>query len=96
MTWNDFSPFEGQYLQKNYSTDYLKQSIANVKSKLEDSGELQKDGWILATGVDPFLMNFTVVPNGLNRLTTLEPPVIDEMEPETPVFMLAASGHTAL
>ena len=95
MTWNDFGPFEEQHLQKTYNIDYLKQSIANTKSKLEDSGELQKDGWILGTGVDPSLMNFTVVPDGLNRLTTLEPLVIDEMEPETPVFMLAASGHTA-
>ena len=94
-TWNDFGPFEGQYLRKDYNIDYLKQSIANVKSKLEASGELQKGGWVLGTGVDPSLMKFTVVPDGLNKLTTLEPPVIDEMEPETPVFMMAASGHTA-
>ena len=94
-TWNDFGPFEGQYLRKDYNIDYLKQSIANVKSKLEASGELQKGGWVLGTGVDPSLTKFTVVPDGLNKLTTLEPPVIDEMEPETPVFMMAASGHTA-
>ena len=94
-TWNDYSPFEGQHLRKNYSIDYLNQSIHNAKSKLEASGELQKGGWILATGVDPSLMKFTVVPDGWNILTTLGPPVIDEMESETPVFMMAASGHTA-
>ena len=95
MTWNDFSPFEGQHLRKNYNTDYLKQSIASAKSDLETSGLLQKGGWILASGVDPSLMEFKIVPNGLNQLTTLEPPVIDKMELKTPVFMMAASGHTA-
>lgn len=95
MAWNDFSPFERQCLRSNYSTDYLKQSIARAKSNLEASGWLQKDGWILATGVDPSLMEFTVVPNGFNKLTTLEPSVLDKMESETPVFMIAASGHTA-
>ena len=94
-TWNDFSPFEGQHLQKEYSVDYLEQLIASAKSNLEGSGLLQKGGWILATGVDPSLMEFTVVPNGYNKLTNLEPTVIDKMETETPVFMMAASGHTA-
>lgn len=95
MGWNDFGPFDGQYMRAKYDADYLKKSIADEKSNLESSGDLEKGAWILATGVDPSLMPFTVVPNGLNKLITLEPDAVDDMEKDTPVYMIAASGHTA-
>ncbi len=98
MAWNDFGPFDGQDMRSSYNVDWLKKAIASAKSDLDASGDLDKGGWILATGVDPSLMPFnvtTVRPKGLNTLITLEPDVIDSMEPDTPVYMISASGHTA-
>ena len=97
MAWNDFGPFDGQDMRSNYDSDWLKKAIASAKSNLESSGDLDKGGWILASGVDPSLMPFslsTVRPNGLNKLVTFAPDIVDSMESETPVYMLAASGHT--
>lgn len=92
MAWEDFSPFNGQKLRKNYNLDYLKKAIANAKSKF---GNTDTDKWILGTGVDPSLMPFTIVSDGLNQLTSLGTSAIDAMEDKNPVFIMAASGHTA-
>ena len=98
MAWNDFGPFDGQDMRSNYDSDWLKKAIASAKSNLESSGDLGKGGWILGTGVDPSLMPFnltTTRPKGLNKLITFEPDVVDSIEQDTPVYMIAASGHTA-
>ena len=92
MSWEDFSPFDGQKLRKDYNLDYLKKAIASAKSKL---GSPDTNKWILGTGVDPSLMPFTIVPNGLNKLTSLGTSDMDAMEDKNPVFIMAASGHTA-
>ncbi len=35
----------------------------------------------------------TTRPNGLNKLITFEPDIVDTMEPDIPVYMIAASSH---
>lgn len=97
MSWEDYGPFEGQEMREDYDEDWLKEAVATTKAELEASGDLAKGYWILATGVDPSLMPFTtsnILPNGLAKLLSFNPDVVDEMEDEVPTFMLSASGHT--
>ncbi len=91
--WNDFGPFEGQDLRSNYDLEYLTKSIENAKSKF---GVFESHHWILGTGLDPSLMKFDVGLEGaLNQLISLKPSVLDSMESKHPIFIIAASGHTA-
>ncbi len=92
-SWNDFGPFEGQKLRLKYDADYLKLLIAKAKSKF---GVFESHYWILGFGVDPSLMPFTrATGRGLNQLIPLGPKVMDTMENEHPIYIIAASGHTA-
>ena len=91
MAWNDFSPFEGQYLRKLYDVDWLKGEIKRIDGTL-----MFKESWILAQGVDPTLMGFTVVEGGLNELYSLNCDTLDKIiEGDRPVMMLSASMHTS-
>lgn len=89
--WNDFGPFEGQYLHEEYTPEWLKEQIANVKA----SPMKQEDFWILGHSLDPSLMPFTVNENALNELQRWDCDAVDEIENEIPVMMMSASGHTA-
>ena len=90
MAWNDFSPFEGQHLRKLYDIDWLKGEIKRIDGTL-----MVKESWILAQGVDPSLMEFTVVEGGLNELYSLNCDTLDKIIEDRPLMMLSASMHTS-
>ena len=94
-TFPDFGPFDGQDYRKGYDLDWLKKKIAETKKELELSGDLARGAWILGTQLDPSLMPFEIVPNGLTKLLSFDPDTIDDMESEIPIYIVAASGHTA-
>ena len=91
MAWNDFSPFEGQQLRKLYDVDWLEGEIKRIDGTL-----MHKDSWILAQGVDPSLMKFTIAPDDLNELQSLDCDTLDKLlEGDRSLMMMSASGHTA-
>ena len=93
MAWNDFSPFEGQQLREPYGIDWLKKEVTKI-----DGALVLKESWILAQGVDPSLMKFTLAPEegGLNELQSLNCDTLDKfIEGDRSLMMMSASGHTA-
>lgn len=87
--WIDFGPFAGQYLRENYSPKWLKDA---VKQHIPDD----KCRWILGMMVDPSLMSPSDKKNGtLNQLVTFNAHFMDEVVKDVPLFLLAASLHTA-
>ena len=84
MAWHDFSPFEGQQLRKPYNVDWLKCEIKSIDGTL-----MPKDSWILAQGVDPSLMKFTIAADegGFNKLQSLDCDTLDEIMGVNPSLM---------
>ena len=97
MAWHDFSPFEGQQLRKQYNVDWLEGEIKSIDGTL-----MPKDSWILAQGVDPSLMKFTIE-DGFNKLQSLDCDTLDEIMGVSPSLMKmsdtldeALEGHRPL
>jgi predicted amidohydrolase YtcJ len=88
-SWNDFGPFEGQYLIKSYDIDYLKDQIVNAKD------DIPNGFWILGYSVDPALMPFKINDDGYNILQGINVDTVDDIEKCIPILMMSASGHTA-
>jgi len=92
QSWNNFGPFDGQRLKKNYCPELLKEQIAEAESKLE-IGEI-----ILGYSLDPSLMPFEVQEDGLNKLFTLQSEgynwLDEEIETDRAIVIISASGHT--
>ena len=86
--WNDFGPFDGQDMRDPYNSTFLEKGIEEAKKSLKEGY------WVLAHSVDPSMMPFTIVDDGLNVLQRYDVDTVDKIENEVPVFMLSASGHT--
>ncbi|MFC3030985.1 amidohydrolase [Pseudoalteromonas fenneropenaei] len=87
MSWLDLSPFHGQNLMSGYSIDYINKILSGSKKPVNN-------GWILGVGVDPALMPF-VDSDGASQLCQIDIATLDAARPDTPVFLISASLHTA-
>lgn len=85
--WNDFGPFDGQYLQKEYDPTWLKDKIASAKESIS------RNFWILGHSVDPSLMPFKVIDDDLNELQDFNIDTVDGLENSVPLLMLSATGY---
>ncbi|NRA52962.1 MAG: amidohydrolase [Gammaproteobacteria bacterium] len=88
MGWHNFGAFEGQDLKTDYNLHGFIETLQNISNK-------QSAGWILATGVDPSLMPFQTALDGSQQLVDINVTTLDQLALEQPVFLTAASMHTA-
>lgn len=84
--WLDVSPFNGQNLRDEYDLSFVGSIINKDIPKIP--------GYvILGKGLDPSLMPF-VVNDGAVRLQDIDNKVLDGINADTPMMLLAASMHT--
>ncbi|HCN46768.1 MAG TPA: amidohydrolase [Pseudomonas sp.] len=84
--WTNLSPIkDDQYLNRDYSIEYVKSEILKAANLVKDKPAAQR--WVTGFGVDPSLMA---------QWTEIDAPTLDKLcgqIPDIKIFLLNASGH---
>lgn len=101
-SWLDCAAFNGQFMNPEYSVDYLKRIVTDERIRLRTLDELEnlKDGdiWVLGQNADPALIPIELpkIPGLPNPIVTFNLQTMEKIGPSSdgPVMIQSASKHT--